>query len=60
MAIEEAVEILQPFSCQFYKVKVRPIDLPGPARLFQLEFSRAGACLQGSGNFHRALSLLLV
>ena len=31
--------------CQSYLVEVRSTDLPGPARLFQLDFSRAGGCL---------------
>ena len=39
-------------SCQSYLVKVRSTDLPSPARLFQLDFSRAGKCLQGMGIFH--------
>ena len=48
------------FRCHFYissKVKVRLIDLPGPAPPFRLELSRAGTSLQGSVNFHRGHSL---
>ena len=40
------------YHCQSYKVEVRLTDLPGPARLYQLGFSRAGKCLQGTGIFH--------